>query len=107
MKKLLVLFGLVGLFFSCNDNSEENQYKSKGTISGQDLLQCICYCGGYFISINNNTYRFNEDSVIEESIHLSELNLPVDVYLDWESIEPDSTCAATDLIKVLKIKLAK
>jgi hypothetical protein len=104
MKNLIPIIFALATIISCTKDSAENSFKSKGRIGGIDMRQCVCGCGGYFINIDQCNYRFNEDSLIENSIHLSTAILPIDVYLDWELIPPELSCS-NDLIKISSIKL--
>ena len=70
---------LLMVVFSC---SKEDNYMSSGTITGIDMSLCMC-CGGWFIEIDNTTYRFNKlpdhcDLNLENEI------FPITVKLDWE-----------------------
>ena len=79
-----------------------DSFKSKGTITGLDFAMCPC-CGSYFININDTVYRFWPDSSIEHSLNLSQRDLPINVYLDWELA---TNSCAPDLIDISRIKLA-
>jgi len=58
MKKLIFTAMLLAIAIaSCTE--EDDEYLSTGTIIGADARECIC-CGGYFIDINDSTYRFSE-----------------------------------------------
>ena len=39
-------------------NDKDNTEEKNGKITGQDLRKCSC-CGGYFIVIEDSTYRFD------------------------------------------------
>lgn len=105
---------VIGLLFAlpfvlgsgCNSGADnkENSFQSGGKILGGDISSCVCHCGGYFIVIDEQTYRFEPRQLPENDLDLSTDNMPLFVKLDWELIEPDSECDATDRIKVLRIK---
>ena len=70
---------LLMVVFSC---SKEDNYMSSGTITGIDMSLCMC-CGGWFIEIDNATYRFNKlpDHC---DLNLENETFPITVKLDWE-----------------------
>ena len=70
---------LLMVVFSC---SKEDNYMSAGTITGIDMSLCMC-CGGWFIEIDNATYRFNKlpDHC---DLNLENETFPITVKLDWE-----------------------
>ena len=98
MKRLIFvgLFFLVGIS-ACSE--VENDYMSNGTITGVDIRECIC-CGGYFIDIDNITYRFD---VLPggSNLNLDNPTFPIYVKLDWDKVE--NGCLG-DEIKVLRIE---
>ena len=73
---------------------------SKGTITGIDFRECVCCCG-YFIDINDSTYRFFTIPT-RSDVSLENPVFPIYVELDWTIA--DSVCLG-DEIKVLNIKL--
>ena len=79
MKKLTITYCfLLLLLVSC---SKDRQLKSEGIITGIDYSLCAC-CGGWFIEIESNTYRFfnlPEDSKFD----LSNESFPLAVKLSW------------------------
>ncbi|MCP4460954.1 MAG: hypothetical protein GY816_23480 [Cytophagales bacterium] len=82
MKKLkLISLGILLSLSSCSDASQENDLKSVGTITGQDFRMCLC-CRGWFIEVNNESYRFS-DLPDKSSINLVSEELPIEVYVDW------------------------
>jgi len=74
----LIIFG----FISCH--KESYQYKSTGTITGQDFRMCPSpCCSGWFIIIDTLTYEF--DSLPGNSnIYLEKETFPLAVKLDWQ-----------------------
>lgn len=99
MKKLIFAVMLLAIaIVSCTE--EENEYLSDGTITGADARECIC-CGGYFIDINDSTYRFYE---LPEPNDIDLINavFPIFVKLDWA--KADFVCLG-DEIKIFRIKL--
>lgn len=101
---LLSIVFVPGSGCSTGADDKEDSFQSEGKILGGDARSCICHCGGYFIEIEEERYRFDQRELPENDLDLSSANLPLFVKLDWELIEPDSECDATDRIKVLRIK---
>jgi hypothetical protein len=99
MKKILLAGILLFIIvLSCNEN--ENDFMSKGVITGIDFRECSC-CGGYFIDINDSTYRFkslpaNSQMIIDHPV------FPIFVKLDWAM---EDTLCLGDEIKVFRIDL--
>lgn len=79
MKKLIITCCVsLLILISCG---KKKDLMSEGNIIGQDAALCAC-CGGWFIEIDNNTYRFNnlpEDSELD----LMDASFPVSVQLEW------------------------
>jgi hypothetical protein len=75
----LIIFG----FIYCHKESSYN-YKSIGTITGQDFRMCPSpCCGGWFIKIDSLTYEF--DSLPTNSnINLEKETFPLIVKLNWQ-----------------------
>ena len=99
MKRLLFV-GMILLMCISSCTEDTNEFMSDGTITGIDFRECFC-CGGYFIEINDSTYRFyklpsGSDVPLENPV------FPIYVKLDWA--KADTVCLG-DEIKVLNIKL--
>jgi hypothetical protein len=61
---------------------ETDKYKSRGTILGPDLRDCVC-CGGWYINIDTAEYEF--DMLPENTnIDLAKDEFPISVKLDWQ-----------------------
>lgn len=90
---ILLIIGIL----SCTE--DENMFMSNGVITDIDFRECSC-CGGFFIDINDSTYRF---FTIPEGSNLSLENpvFPIYVKLDWA--KADTLCLG-DEIKVLRIE---
>ena len=96
--KRMMFFGILLLMCISSCTEDENNYMNNGTITGIDFRECAC-CGGYFIDINDSTYRFfNLPSGSE--IKLDNPIFPIYVKLDWA--KADTVCLG-DEIKVLRI----
>jgi len=98
MKRIILvgIFLILG-FSSCTE--DENEFMSNGTITGFDSRECVC-CGGYFIVINDSTYRFFE-LPSGSKINLDNPTFPIYVKLNWA--KADNVCLG-DEIKVLRIE---
>jgi len=79
----LILFG----FIYCQKQKEitdSYNYKSIGTITGQDVRICpsTC-CSGWFINIDSLTYEF-DTLPTSSNINLEKETFPLIVKLDWQ-----------------------
>ncbi len=91
MKRLLILSVIL---FSLAGCKKEPCYQSKGIITGFDYRKCMC-CGGWFIEIEDSTWRF--DQVPEGStVNLDSVDFPFKVYLDWK--EKDPKCLGDEIV---------
>ncbi len=92
MRKFLIVVTVI-LISACSDEVNSD-FKDMGTITGEDFRRCMC-CGGWFIDINSETYRFNK---LPENSNL-DLNIeefPIQVYLDW--IADENACLGDEII---------
>jgi hypothetical protein len=84
--KFFLVISLILLGFIYCEKQKENtdNYKSIGTITGQDFRMCPSpCCGGWFIKIDSLTYEF--DSLPPNSnIYLEKETFPLIVKLDWQ-----------------------
>jgi len=72
-------------FTSCTKDDTNPTINSTAFITAIDLRECASpCCGGYFIEIGSETYRFYEATLPENNLNLAEENLPLEVRLDWE-----------------------
>ena len=92
MKKLILAFGVLLLTFS--SCTKDYKYQSEGIITGQDGRYCAC-CGGWFIEIEETTYRFYE-LPINSGIKLDKDNFPIQVQLNWDL--KDNACMGDEII---------
>jgi len=99
MKKIITaaLLILVLSVVSCSLGGDDSM--SNGTITGYDLRECAC-CGGFFIEIENTTYRFF-DVPANSELNLENPTFPIYVKLDWN---PDPDACLGDEIIVLRIE---
>ena len=97
MKTIRIIF-LVFIIFACT--KENDDYKSIGTITGNDGTMCGC-CGGWIINIDDG--RFLIDSMPKNSgLDLSKETFPVTVKLDWQVV--NNGCSVFGRITVQRIK---
>lgn len=95
MKKIIFIT-VLAFVISCNDDSEF-PFQSTGKITGRDYRYCAC-CGGYFIKIEDVTYRFFE---LPAGFDLENETFPVPVSVNWEKKE--ESCIE-DLITITAIR---
>ena len=89
---------LLMVLWSCSDDQPSQEFQDQGIITGTDNRFCAC-CGGWFIDIQDTTYRFM--TLPEENdINLEEGNFPILVNLDWE--EAPDQCLGDEII-ILRI----
>ncbi len=93
----LTIFSLLVLLMGCQKDKIDNprdEYMNFGTITGIDMTLCMC-CGGWFIEIDNATYRFKKlpDNC---DINLYDETFPVFVILNWE--EESYQCLGDEII---------
>ena len=92
MRKILFVFALLISCLYCS--IQEHEFDSEGIITGIDDRECSC-CGGYFIEIEDSTYRF--DTVPPGSnLELENPNFPISVKLDWR--EDPNACLGDEII---------
>ena len=97
MLKMIAAFIFI-LLLSISCSMEEDSYKSSGIITGVDVRECSC-CGGYYIDIEGNTYRFYEIPQ-NSNLKLDNQVFPVYVKLDWN---PDPNACLGDEIIITRI----
>jgi len=93
----LVIFILVIGLITCSKSDEA--YQSKGVITGQDITMCAC-CGGWFITIDGENYRFDSFPA-DSGIILEKETMPLPVELDWQ-IKPGGCPANRIIIQRIK-----
>ena len=99
MKKIItaVLLILVLSTISCSLGGDGSM--SNGTITGLDVRECAC-CGGFFIEIDNVTYRFYDEPANSE-LNLENPTFPIYVRLEWAN---DANACLGDEIIVFRIE---
>lgn len=92
MRILILVLSLS--FLSISSCKKDDEYQSDGIITGQDLSLCGC-CGGWFIEIDNTTYRFYELPQGSD-FTLDNATFPVTVKLNWKMM--DNACLGDEIL---------
>jgi hypothetical protein len=98
-KYIFLFFFTVSLIPVSSCRKADMEYKSEGIITGPDYRMCAC-CGGWFITIDDQRYRF-WSLPSGSNLDLEKEKFPLEVRLDWE-MEKNSCMG--DLIKVIRIE---
>lgn len=99
-----LIISITMTIMSCSDEDQHIAFKDPGTILGADLSLCAC-CGGWFIEINNEKYRF-EQLPEDSNIDLNAETYPIQVNLDWAT-DPNACLPDEILIgRIEKVPLA-
>ena len=88
---LAIVFSIV--LISCKKSGIN--YRSMGVITGEDDRMCMT-CGGYYISIDSNHYRF-WSLPANSSINLNHAKYPIRILLNWHK---DTSTKIPDIITV-------
>jgi hypothetical protein len=88
-----ILINVAIVFSSCSDDLNID-FKDTGSITGQDFRRCMC-CGGWFVDINSETYRFKEIPKSSD-LDLNSAEFPIHVYVDWTTDE--NGCLGDEII---------
>jgi len=99
MKKIITASLLLLVLSSISCSLGEEGSMSNGTITGPDVRECAC-CGGFFIEIDNVTYRFY-DVPPNSELNLMNPTFPIYVKLDWAK---DANACLGDEIIVVRIE---
>ena len=99
MKKIITASLLLLVLSSISCSLGEEGSMSNGTITGYDTRECAC-CGGFFIDIDNITYRFY-DVPPNSELNLENPTFPIYVKLAWTK---DVNACLGDEIIVLRIE---
>ncbi len=94
MKIIIFLSVLIVTLSIASCSSEEDEFRSNGTITGIDIRECAC-CGGYIIDIDNVTYRFFE-LPDNSNLNLENPGFPIPVRLNW--IKDPNACLGDEII---------
>jgi hypothetical protein len=99
MKVKITLFIIMIILAVNSCTKVSDDYRSVGTITGQDLALCAC-CGGWIIYIDDVRYLF--DKIPDDSkFSLKDEVFPVKVRLDWQLV---SGGCPTNRITIQRIK---
>src|SRR5687767_10035115 len=84
MKKFILVLLATAIFACDKDNRKcgNDDSESEATITSVDGRKCLCHCGGYFIKINEETFRFMEEALPPNNLNLSPEKLPMRVELE-------------------------
>lgn len=93
------IFATVIIFLVLASCMKDNDFGQRGTITDIDLRECLC-CGGWFININDSTYRFYQ-LPDKNNIGLENAFFPVEVILTWKK---DPNACLGDEIIILRIE---
>ena len=99
MKQIIHTLILILLIIIASCSSEDDLFRSSGKITDIDVRECAC-CGGYFIEIENITYRFY-NLPDNSKLNLENPTFPIYVNLDW--IKDPNACLGDEII-VLNIE---
>ena len=83
MKKAIFFLTLIVIPLTFSSCKKENTFINEGKITGYDSKHCPSpCCGGWYIEINKNIYRF---FVLPENnnLNLENESLPIDVLVSW------------------------
>ncbi len=89
---LVFLFSFSLLIDSCR---KEAVWVDQGEILGGDDRYCIC-CGGYFIDINGETFRFYEFPEGSDFEIAPDATFPISVNINWHATE--NPCLGDEII---------
>ena len=95
IKNILSLLILLVFTLSIESCRDETIWMNDAEITGYDYRECAC-CGGYFIDIADETYRFYE---IPEGSSLeinTETIFPISVQVNWHEME--NACMGDEII---------
>ena len=109
MKVLLLILVMMGVFVGCENEEDcpipDCEFKEKvaGSILGVDPRFCAC-CGGYFIQIGDETYRFyQEPSCSDLALGVTDYAFPLEVWVDWKA-DPDACLGDEILLEKIILK---
>lgn len=94
-----VLIFMIFISTFCSSTNDP-KYMDSGQITGFDMRECIC-CGGFFINIQNETYRSYNLPQNSKFQITTETEFPISVRLNWT--ESEILCLG-DEIDILNIE---
>lgn len=81
---ITILLGLLALIFACK---KDNDNLVPAVVTGFDLRECAC-CGGWFIKIDNTTYRFDQIPAGSTVEFDGSTVFPKAVRVEWQKKDP-------------------
>lgn len=95
--KACTIYCVLFLFLLLNSCKENDDDYSVGIITGSDFRFCAC-CGGFFIEIEDETYRFFNDELPEGSpnFYLMDVTFPLKVHVQWKLKE--NSCMGDEIL---------
>lgn len=78
---------------------DDEAFPKKGVITGPDMSMCAC-CGGWFIQIGEETFRFDK-LPMGSGIDLENETFPIKVRLDWKK---DEKACISNRIKITRVQ---
>ncbi|QQS37905.1 MAG: hypothetical protein IPM56_08195 [Ignavibacteriales bacterium] len=100
MKRIIFISAvLFALSINCSD-TEDSKQTSEAVITAVDTRECSC-CGGFFIVIDNSTYRFYS-APAGSNVDLSNPVFPINVLVEWR--KSANQCLG-DEIEVFKLSM--
>ena len=99
MRIIIIGWALLFAISIASCSMDEDEFRSDGTITGYDIRECSC-CGGFFIEIDNVTYRFL-DLPNNSTLNPDNPTFPIYVKLDWTK---DANACLGDEIIVSRIE---
>lgn len=97
MKRIFFFAIFIFLLGACEETAP-NPNLDKGVITGYDLRFCPC-CGGVFIEIQNDTFRYY--TVPDTTFQFTANDLPLNVLVDWS---PQANQCLGDEIDIFHIE---
>jgi hypothetical protein len=86
---------------SCEKEQEKEDAMQEATITSFDVSLCAC-CGGWFVTIEGQRFRFYELPESKISLDLTKQKLPLTLRISWK---PKEKPCMPDLIDVLAYEL--
>lgn len=94
LKAVLIVAGIFLLLPSCEEVPLRENGETLAIITSQDYRRCYC-CGGYYIKIGQETYRYLPFSSVNGTV-FPENDLPRLVWVQWQK-DPDP-CLGDEII---------
>lgn len=95
LKNILPFVFLFFFSLSIDSCKDEVVWMDQGELLGYDFRLCPC-CGGYFIDINGETFRFYEFPESSDFEISPDATFPIPVNINWHVAE--NTCLGDEII---------